>query len=59
MAQTTKTGFMKIVCGECQEKFPMYPNRLWYNFTDEKFAHPIGFCSPECLEVYAARRKWA
>ena len=54
-----KTGFMKIYCSGCHEAFPMYPDRLWYNFEDEKYRDPIGFCSPECLEVFAVRRKYS
>jgi hypothetical protein len=36
----------------------MYPDRSWYNFIDESYADPVGFCSPKCLEMYAVARKW-
>jgi hypothetical protein len=53
-----KTGIMKIVCTECREAFPMYPDRAWYNFVDPSYQDAIGFCSPQCLEIYAVKRKW-
>jgi len=53
-----KTGVMKIVCTECREAFPMYPDRAWYNFVDPTYQDAIGFCSPQCLEIYAVKRKW-
>ena len=56
---TTKTGVMKIVCTECRESFPMFPDRPWYNFVEPSYQDVIGFCSPKCLEVYAVKRKWA
>jgi hypothetical protein len=56
---TTKTEFMQIVCTECREAFPMFPDRAWYNFVDSTYQDAIGFCSPQCLEVYAVKRKWS
>jgi hypothetical protein len=55
----TKTGFMKIICTECREAFPMFPDRAWYNFVDSSYRDGVGFCSPKCLEVYAVKRKWS
>jgi hypothetical protein len=55
---TTKTGFMRIYCTECREGFPMFPSRAWFNFVDPRYQDAIGFCSPQCLEVYAVKRKW-
>lgn len=55
----TETKFMKIYCGECRLGFEMYPDRAWYNFSDESYAHKIGFCSPECCKVYAVRKGWS
>ncbi len=52
------TQVMTIYCSQCREGFPMYPDRSWYNFIDESYADPVGFCSPKCLEMYAVARKW-
>jgi hypothetical protein len=54
----TKTGFMTIYCSECREGFPMYPDRRWFNFSDDRYRDPIGFCSAECLDVFATRMKY-
>jgi len=45
---TTKQ--MTWICSWCRSKNEMNVHTLIYNFTDESYADPIGYCSVECVE---------
>ena len=44
------TKFMTWVCGYCNQKKEMSQGQNIWNFTDQAIAHPIGYCSEECIK---------
>ena len=41
---------MRFICGWCNEAVEMTKENNIWNFTDPRFAHPIGYCSEACIK---------
>jgi hypothetical protein len=52
---TTKP--MKIICSWCRGSREMGPDTLVWNFDDQSFADPIGYCSEECIKAAGAYKE--
>jgi hypothetical protein len=45
------TKWMTMVCPQCEAVVELTPEFQIWNFQDETFAHPIGYCSMKCCEI--------
>lgn len=47
----SQTKWMTMVCPQCKATVELTPEFKIWNFVDERFAHPIGYCSMECCDL--------